>query len=192
MTQQRFTPLTLDQMSPEQRRIAERRMNGPLKRLGAPMNVLIRSPGLAALVEPLSDHMRVKPLAIPDRLRELVILVMARHWTGQYPWSAHYPHAIEAGFSTAQLAQVAAGQRPDGLEPDEAIVYDFCKGLLDRSSVDDALFAAVVAKYGERGVAELIGLMGTYTIACLATIVDRSPLREGSPRLTPLPRGPRA
>src|SRR5262245_41991434 len=124
MTQQRFKPLTLDQMSPEQRRIAERRMNGPLKRLGAPMNLLIRSPGLAAVVGPLSDYLRVEPLARPDRLRELVILTIARHWTGQYPWSAHYPLAIKAGFSPAQLSQVAAGKRPDGLTPDDAIVYD--------------------------------------------------------------------
>jgi 4-carboxymuconolactone decarboxylase len=187
--QTRFTPLTLDQMSPEQRRIAERRMNGPLKRLGAPMNVYIRSPGLAAVVEPLSDYLRAQPLAIPDRLRELVILTMARHWTGQYPWSAHYPLAIKAGFSPAQLGQVAAGKRPDGLTQDEAAVYDFCKSLLDRHSVDDAHFAAVVARYGERGVAELVGLMGAYTTACLATIVDRSPLQEGSPRLEPLTQG---
>ena len=100
--------------------------------------------------------------------------------------------AIKAGFSPAQLGQVAAGKRPDGLAPDEAIVYDFCKGLLDQRGVEDPAFAAVVAKYGERGVAELVGLMGCYTTACLATVVDRHPPQEGSPRLEPVPHGQRA
>ena len=47
--------------------------------------------------------------------------------------------------------------------------------------------AAVVERYGERGVAELVALIGGYTTACLATVVDNFPPLDGpAPPLQPL------
>jgi len=187
MAQTRLKPLTLEEMTPEQRAIAERRLSGPLGRLGAPMNVMIRSPNVAARVEALSDYLRIEPLAISNRLREMVILLVARFWTGHYPWSAHYPLALKEGLSPETLGQIAAGKRPAALQPDETIVYDFITSALERKGVSDAVFAAVVKRYGERGVAELVALIGGYTTACLATIVDNCPPAAGAaPRLEPL------
>ena len=184
MTQTRFKPLTLEAMTPEQRAIAERRFSGPLQRLGAPMNVLIRSPQLAARVEPLSDFLRIAPLAISNRAREMVILMMARFWTAQYPWSAHGAQALKEGLSAETLndiaAGVTAGKRPRDLQTDEAIVYDFVASVLERKGVSDTVFAAVVQRYGERGMAELIGLIGAYTTTCVATAVDNFPAVEGA------------
>jgi 4-carboxymuconolactone decarboxylase len=187
MISPRFKSLTLAEMSPDQRRIAERRMNGPLGRLGAPQNLFIRSPETAQRIEQLSDYFRVHELAFPGHLRELVILMVARHWSAQYPWSAHYALAVDAGVSPETLAQIAAGQRPATLQPDDAIVYDFCKELLDNKSVTDAVFDAVVARYGEAGVADLIGLIGCYCTLCMGLVVDRYPPNEGpAPLLKPL------
>ena len=191
MTQTRFKPLTLAEMTPEQRTIAERRASGPLQRLGAPMNVLIRSPQLAACVEPLSDFLRIAPLAISNRARELVILMMARFWTAQYPWSAHGAQALKEGLSIEAVNDIAAGvsaaKRPSGLQADDAIVYDFVASVLERKGVSDAVFAAVVQRFGERGVAELIGLIGAYTTTCVATGVDNFPAVVGPvPTLKPI------
>ena len=162
-------------------------MNGPLGRLGAPQNLFIRSPGTAQRIEQLSDYFRVAELAFPGHLRELVILMVARHWGAQYPWSAHYKLAVDAGVSPEVLAQVAVGQRPATLPPDDAVVYDFCKTLLEKKSVTDAVFNAVVAKYGERGVADLVGLIGCYSTLCMGLVVDRYPPTDGAaPLLKPL------
>jgi len=173
MTQSRFMPLSLEQMSAEQRRIADRRM-GSLGRLGAPLNVFIRSPATAERMEQLSDYFREGRLAFPDRLKELVIMTVARHWTAHYPWSVHYRMAVEAGVEPAALERIAAGLRPD-LPAGDAVVYDFCKELLDSKRVGDPAFAAVVAAYGERGAADLIGLIGCYCTLCMALAVDRCP-----------------
>ena len=40
----RFKPLTWDQMSPEQRTMTMNLLTGPLRGLGGPFNVLLRSP----------------------------------------------------------------------------------------------------------------------------------------------------
>lgn len=182
----RFKPIALDQMTPEQRRIAERRISGPKRKLGAPLNVLIRSAGVADPVERLGEYLRNQK-TLPERLKQLVIVLVARHWTAQYPWSAHYPLAFEAGISAAVLGQIAAGKRPAGLQPDEAAVYDFCQALLEGNSVGDATFDSVRDQFGECGIADLIGLMGYYVMISMALVADRYPPLEGkAPLLVPL------
>lgn len=52
----------------------------------------------------------------------------------------HYPVALQTGVSAPVLEQIALGQPPTGLQPDEAAVYDFCKTLLDGKGVSDAQF----------------------------------------------------
>jgi len=174
MTDTRFKTLALDQMTPEQRQVAERRIAGPKQKVGAPLNVLIRSAGLGDIVARISEHFRVQK-TLPERMKQLAIVVVARHWTAQYPWTAHYPRARDAGISAAVLDQIAAGKQPAGLQADEAAVYAFCTSLLEEKSVSDESFAAVRDRYGEAGVADLIGLMGYYGMICMALNVDRYP-----------------
>ena len=66
------------------------------------------------------------------------------------------------------------------MEADEAAVYDFCHELLETRQVSDAAFGAVKDKFGERGVVDLIGVMGYYHIVSMALNVDRYPLPEGA------------
>jgi 4-carboxymuconolactone decarboxylase len=174
MTETRFKTLTLDQMTPEQRRVAEQRIAGPKQKVGAPLNVLIRSAGLGDIVARISEHFRTQK-TLPERMKQLAIVLVARHWTSQYPWTAHYPRERDAGISAAVLDQIAAGRRPAGLQADEAAVYDFCSSLLEDKTVSDACFAAVRDRYGEAGIADLIGLMGYYGMICMALNVDRYP-----------------
>jgi 4-carboxymuconolactone decarboxylase len=53
-------------------------------------------------------------------------------------------------------------RRPAAMQPDEAVVYDFCTALHAEHAVDDALFARAVAALGEAGVIDLIGVSGYY------------------------------
>jgi len=189
MTNTRFKSRSLDQMSPEQQQVAQRSLAGPRQKVGPPFKTLLYSAGVADPVERLGDYVRFNS-SIPQRLTELVILVIARHWTAQYPWSAHYVPAIESGLSAAVADQIAAGQRPTGMQPDETLVHDFCKDLLDGKGVSDTTFDALSAAYGERGVVDLIGLMGYYFTLSMALVVDRHPPLKGkAPLLKPLAQG---
>jgi len=118
--------------------------------------------------------------SIPHKLNELAILITARFWNSQYEWSAHHKYGLQAGLSPALIAAVAEGKRPEGMEADEAAVYDFCHELLETRQVSDAAFGAVKDKFGERGVVDLIGVMGYYHIVSMALNVDRYPLPEGA------------
>jgi 4-carboxymuconolactone decarboxylase len=186
VTQTRFESLTLDQMTPEQQQVARRSMSGPRQKVGAPFKTLLHSAGVADPIERLGDYVRFKS-AIPQRLTELVILIIARHWTAQYPWSVHYVPALESGVSAAVVEQIAAGRRPTGMQADETVIYDFCKDMLDGKGAGDQVFAALSAAYGKSGVVDLIGLMGYYFTLSMALVADRYPPVEGkAPRLQPL------
>jgi 4-carboxymuconolactone decarboxylase len=62
---------------------------------------------------------------------------------------------------------------------DERIVHDFCTELFRDKAVSDASFAAVVGRFGEQGVIDLIAASGYYSIVSMVLNVDRYPLPAG-------------
>jgi 4-carboxymuconolactone decarboxylase len=92
---------------------------------------------------------------------------------------------LKGGLKPEVAADLAQGKRPANMQDDEAIVYDFCKELHESKSVSDATYDVALKKFGERGVVDLIGVSGYYTLVSMVLNVDRQPLPEGTP--PPLP-----
>lgn len=68
-----------------------------------------------------------------------------------------------------------------------AAVYGFCQELLQTRQVSDAGYAALVERFGEVGVVDLMGTMSYYTLVSMSLNVDQYPLPEGAqPELKPL------
>lgn len=174
----RFAPLTWEQMTPEQRTMTMNLLNGPRRGLGGPFNVLLRSPEMGDLAQKLGEYARFRP-ELPAKLRELAIIITARHWTAQYEWNAHRQAAQQAGLNTAIIEAIANRKRPAGMQPDEESVYNFSTELLETKQVSDANFKAVVSRFGEKGVVDLIGVMGYYQMVSMLLNVDRYPLPSG-------------
>jgi 4-carboxymuconolactone decarboxylase len=125
--------------------------------------------------------------SLPPRLNEFVILITARHWTAQFEWQAHHKIALTAGLSPAVIDALAAGKRPAPMQPDEEAVYNFCTEVLSTKQASDAAFQAALEKFGERGVVDMLGVMGYYQFVSMLLNVDRYPLPEGvPPELKPL------
>jgi polar amino acid transport system substrate-binding protein len=130
---------------------------------------------------------------IPHKLNEFAILITARFWDSQYEWYAHHQYGLKAGLSPELIEAVATGKYPASMQPDEAIVYNFCHELLYTKQVSDAHFKAAVDRFGERGVVDLMGVMGYYHLVSMALNVDRYPLPAGAKaELIPLPTQSRA
>ena len=187
MTEQRFTTLTAETMTPEQRAVAEAIQSGPRGAgLRGPFNALLRSPELCDLVQRVGAYVRFgSSIAAP--LNELAICMAGRKWTAQYEFYAHRRLALEAGLDAAILDAIAAGTRPAKLSNDEAIVYDFSTELLGTGQVSDASYARVKDRFGERGVMDLVGAIGYYSLVSMVLNVDRVPLPAGvEPLLKPM------
>jgi 4-carboxymuconolactone decarboxylase len=182
----RFKPLTYDEMTPEQKTMVDHLLTGERGGLGGPFNVLLRSPEMGDLGQQLGARMRFHN-AIPPKARETVIITTARFWGSQYEWTAHKRAALQAGVSSEIVNAIAEGRRPSGMDPDTAAAYNFIAELLKIKQVSDATFQAAKERFGERGVVDIIGLSGWYTIVSMALNVDRYPLANGQqPELKPL------
>jgi 4-carboxymuconolactone decarboxylase len=182
----RFKPLSYDEMTPPQKTMLEHLLSGPRGGANGPFNVLLRSPEMGDLAQQFGASTRFKT-SIPPKLNELAIIITARYWTSQYEWQAHHRAALQAGLSPAIADAIAQGSRPAGMKKDEEAVYNFCSELLNTKQVSDAAFNAAKEAFGERGVVDLIGVMGWYHTVSMLLNTDRYPVPEGTqPELKPL------
>src|SRR5947208_15902021 len=174
----RFKPLKWDEMNPAQKTMMEHLFAGERRGAGGPFNVLLRSPEMGDLAQQFGASMRFHS-TLPKKLNEMAIIITARHWTAQYEWSAHRTAAAQAGLSEAIIKSIAAGKRPESLDADETVVYNFGTELLNTKQVSDPVFKAMKDKFGERGVVDLVGVMGYYQFVSMLLKVDRYPLGPG-------------
>lgn len=182
----RFAPLTYQAMSPEQKKMLENLIAGERRGAAGPFNVLLRSPEMGDLAQQFGASMRFHS-SMPSKLNEMAIIITARHWTSQYEWYAHRRAAQNAGLSESIISAIRDGKRPTGMQPDEEAVYNFCTELLTTKQVSDKTFEATKARFGERGVVDLIGVTGYYQLVSMLLNTDKYPLPEGvSPELKPL------
>jgi 4-carboxymuconolactone decarboxylase len=182
----RFRPLKYDEMTPEQKTMITNVVTGPRRGAAGPFNVLLRSPEMGDMAQKWGAELRFNS-GLPDKLRELAIMITVRHWNVQYEWQAHRRAAEQAGLSAAISKSVAEGKRPAGMSAEEEVVYNFCHELIETGQVSDANFNAAIKAFGERKVVNMMGLMGYYTTVAFMMNVDRYPLPEGQkPELKPL------
>ena len=174
----RFKPLKWDEMTSAQKTMMEHLFAGERRGAGGPFNVLLRSPEMGDLAQQFGASMRFHS-SLPKKLNEMAIIITARYWTAQYEWTAHRKAAAEAGLSESIIQAIAAGKRPASMDVAETVVYNFGTELLNTKQVSDPVFKAAVDKFGERGVVDLIGVMGYYQLVSMLLNVDRYPLAPG-------------
>jgi 4-carboxymuconolactone decarboxylase len=175
----RFPPLDYPQLTPEQKSMADHVLKGERRTLDGPFNAMLRSPEMGDLAQQLGAYVRFHS-SVPRKLNELAIILTARYWNSQFEWYAHHRYALEAGLSPAIADAVAARKRPASMQPDEESVYNFCTELLNTKQVSDATFNAAKKTLGERGVMDLIAVVGYYHFVSMVLNVDRYPLPEGA------------
>jgi 4-carboxymuconolactone decarboxylase len=155
----------LTDLSPRQQEISDRITS---RRGGTrgPFLVWLRSPELCEKVEALGAFCRFES-SLDPRLRELSLLIAARHWDAQYSWNAHVGKAADLGVSRESLTALAEHQEPHFTSKDEDIVYRFSSEILGDHFVSDATFAEALAELGEQGIVDLIGSLGNFSMLAM-------------------------
>jgi 4-carboxymuconolactone decarboxylase len=171
-------PIPPHRMTAAQRDAAAEIAAGPRGELAGPFVAAVRSPEYMCRLQRLGEYLRYE-MALPPRLREMVILLTARRWRQDYEWWTHAPLARAAGLPGAIIDAIAAGTPPPGLEPDEALVAELCAALHRDARLSDGLYARAVAALGEQGVIDLIGAVGYYTTLAMIMNVTRTSLPDG-------------
>ena len=186
--QDRMPPIPAEKMTEAQKKAVEEFRAARNASVSGPFVPLLRSPEVMNRARAMGDYLRFKSV-LPPRLSEFAILIAAREWTQQYEWDAHHTLAMKAGLNPDVAKALAEGRRPDRMSEDEEIIYNLCTELQRNRSVSDATYQRAVAKFGEQGVIDAVGIQGYYTLLAMAMNTARTPLPAGrTPALAPFPR----
>ena len=147
-----------------------------------PFEPLMYSPQVMSQARAMGDYLRYKS-AIGNTLSELVILITAREWTQDYEWAVHYPIALKAGIRKEVADDIAVGQRPTAMSPDEETVFDFTSELLRNKQVSDATFERAKSRLGMKGVVGMTGIVGYYTFLATQLNVAQYPVAMDGKKL---------
>lgn len=158
----RLTETPPERMTDAQKKLYDKIASGPRGGVKGPFLAWLKSPAYLEKLEATGRYLRYDTLFEP-RLSEFAILITARFWRSQYEWFAHAPLARKAGLSPAIIEAVRENRRPAGMAADEEALYDFCKTLHEERFVRDQIYQSALDCFGERGLVELIGLIGHYT-----------------------------
>jgi len=110
---------------------------------------------------------------------EIAILVTARHWTAHYEWYAHKRLALKGGLDPRVIDDIRDRRTPQFDDPKAKMIYDLAKSLHEGHGVTQPLYDEAVKLLGERGIVEIIGLCGYYTMVSMTLNTFEFPLPEG-------------
>jgi 4-carboxymuconolactone decarboxylase len=177
----------LGELTPRQAEISEQIA---AKRGGTrgPFLIWLRSPELCEKVDALGAYCRFES-SLPLRLRELSLLIAARHFDAQYSWVAHADKAAEAGIKPAAIQQLAENQVPEFEDAEAQLLYSFATQVLRDHFVGDETFAAALEAFGEQGLVDLIGSLGNFSMLAMLLNTFQVELKPGATPPYPDVRG---
>jgi 4-carboxymuconolactone decarboxylase len=165
-TDMRLKLLSPGEMSEDQKQTYDESIAGKRGAPPPPMMAWLNSPEMARHATRLGGFLRFDTV-FPAKISEIAILVTARHWTSHYEWFAHKRLALKGGMDPKIIDDIRDRRTPQFDDPKAKIVYDVAKSLHEGHGVSNSLYDEAVKTVGERGVTEIIGLCGYYTMVSM-------------------------
>jgi 4-carboxymuconolactone decarboxylase len=175
---QRVMPPPRDTMPASQRAVHDE-IVAHLGGLSGPSGVWLHVPEMARRIAPVGVWLR-KQGALPDRTREIAILVTAQFWKSEYEWYSHAKIATEVGVPAAVIDALHQGTRPP-LQGPELVAWEVARALHDHHAIPDALYERALAALGQPQLIELVALCGYYTLVSMGLNAFRVALPPGVP-----------
>lgn len=156
----------------------EPRSGGPFSvtdaagRLEGPFNAMLLAPRLGGALQALGSAIRYGG-ALPDRDREIAILVVAQQWDSAFERYAHEATARAVGLTEAELRALRSADLAALTDPHDRLVASTALALAARSDLNDAEFRSARDDLGLPAVFELLTLVGYYSTLALQLRVFR-------------------
>jgi len=162
----RLKLLSPGEMNADQKQTYDESIASKRGRPPPPMMAWLNSPEMARHATRLGAVLRFDT-QFPAKLSEIAILVTARHWTSHYEWYAHKRLALNAGMDPRIIEDIRDRRTPHFDDPKGQMIYDLAKSLHEGHGVSKTLYDEAVKVIGERGIVEIIGLCGYYTMVSM-------------------------
>ena len=145
------------------------------------MMAWLNSPEMAVHATRLGAFLRYDT-SMPAKLSEIAILVTARHWTSHYEWYAHKRLALAGGMDIAIIEDIRHRRVPTFDDPRGKVIYEVSRALHETHQVPQPLYDEAIKLLGERGLVEVIGLCGYYTMVSMTLNTFEFELPDGEER----------
>lgn len=147
-------------------------------KVGFQFRTLLHSPKAAGFLTSMGAELRFRS-ALPERLKEFAITVVAREWNSDIEWTAHAALAAKAGVSAASIEAIRTGKAPATLTGEEQVITRFVHQLLRDKNVTDEVYAAAQKLLGTRGMVDLTLTCSYYTAINMAQIALKPEMEPG-------------
>ena len=115
---------------------------------------------------------------VPEDLKELAIILVAREWNSDIEWTGHAVLAARAGVSDASIESIRT-RRVEGLTEQETSIARFVHEMLQDKEVSDKTYSAVQSMLGDRGTVDLTLTVAYYSALALAQIALQLEMEPG-------------
>lgn len=162
--------VTREELNPDGQKIYDQiRQDRNTSEVGLQFRALLNSPEAAGHLTSLGAQLRFQS-SIPENLKELAIILVAREWNSDIEWTGHAVLAARAGVSDGSIERIRTREAPEGLTDEEAVIARFVFQLLREKELSDEAFGAAKNLLGERGAVDLTLTVSYYTALALAQI----------------------
>jgi 4-carboxymuconolactone decarboxylase len=146
--------------------------------VGLQFRALLHNPRATGYLTSLGAQLRFQS-AMPENLKELAIILVAREWNSAIEWTGHAVLAARAGVSPTSIEAIRTGKAPEGLTDSEQVIARLAHQLLRQKEVSDELFAAAQQLLGMRGMVDLALTCSYYSAVCLAQLMLKPEMEPG-------------
>jgi 4-carboxymuconolactone decarboxylase len=168
-----------DELDTAGREIYDRiRRDRNAKEVGFQFRAMLHSPQAAGHLTSMGAELRFKS-AIPDDLKELAIIILAREWNSDIEWTAHAALAAKAGVSPEIIEAIRTGKSDIAWSEPQRTVVSFVQQLSRDKNVSDETFAAAQKLLGTRGVVDLTLTCSYYTAINMAQMALKPEMEAG-------------
>ena len=140
--------------------------------LEGPFNALLLQPALGQALQAVGAAIRYGT-TLPDRAREIAILVVAHHRDSDFEWYTHEAIGRHVGLTGAELTAIREHRYEVFTAIEEQVTARTAHALLDAGDLDDDAYAVAVQALGRPQVFELLTLVGYYDTLALQLRVFR-------------------
>lgn len=145
--------------------------------LMGPWNPWLHEPGIGKAIWDLTLAMTANAV-LPDNVRQIVILVVGARFDAAYEIYAHVAVAEKEQMSPERLATLVADIKPVDLDPQESIAYDLAYCLARGGTLPEPIYRLALATFGQKGLNEMIYLVGLYAMVSTTLNGFNVPLPE--------------
>ncbi len=132
--------------------------------VGGPFTAYIRIPELYENAQGMRTALGNAPLS--ERERQIVYLMVSRHWNAAYPWYAQARNGLKIGLDRDIIDAINARTTPELPDARERTCYEVAHELLSSQQLGDSSFAAAKEVMGETDLVALVVATGQFMMTC--------------------------